>query len=67
MKLVDKVTALHKFLRHHSYLYYELNAPEISDARYDFKFKQLKDIEAKHPEFITNDSPTQKIGYKPRC
>jgi DNA ligase (NAD+) len=49
-------------LHHHSYCYYILNRPEISDAEYDRLFKELQELEAAHPELITPDSPTQRVG-----
>ncbi len=52
-------------IRHHDRLYYQLARPEISDAQYDALFKQLQTLEAQHPEFITSDSPTQRVGGQP--
>jgi DNA ligase (NAD+) len=52
-------------LRHHEHLYYVLDAPEITDAEYDALMNELKRIEAAHPELITPDSPTQRVGGKP--
>jgi DNA ligase (NAD+) len=52
-------------LRRHEHLYYVLDAPEISDAAYDALMNELKRIEAAHPELITPDSPTQRVGGKP--
>jgi len=57
--------ALRKQLSHHSYLYYVLNQPEISDAEYDRLFRELQDLEEKHPQLVTPDSPTQRIGAAP--
>jgi DNA ligase (NAD+) len=56
---------LHAELRHHEHLYYVLDAPEITDAEYDALMNELKRIETAHPEFITPDSPTQRVGGKP--
>ena len=53
-------------LRHHEHLYYVLDAPEISDAEYDLRMNRLRALEADHPELITPDSPTQRVGGKPR-
>lgn len=53
-------------LRYHEYQYYVLDQPEISDAEYDALMRQLQSIEAAHPELVTPDSPTQRIGGKPR-
>jgi DNA ligase (NAD+) len=52
-------------LRRHEHLYYVLDAPEISDAAYDALMNELKAIEAAHPELLTPDSPTQRVGGKP--
>jgi len=52
-------------LRRHEHLYYVLDAPAVSDAEYDALMNQLKRIEAAHPELLTPDSPTQRVGGKP--
>jgi DNA ligase (NAD+) len=52
-------------LRRHEHLYYVLDAPEITDAEYDTRMNELKQLEAAHPELITPDSPTQRVGGKP--
>ncbi len=56
---------LREEIRHHDYLYYVKNQPEISDAEYDKLRKDLENIEEEHPELITEDSPTQRVGAKP--
>jgi len=61
-----KIEALREKIRHHEYLYYVLDQPEISDAQFDKLMRELKDAEAEHPELITADSPTQRVGGKPR-
>ena len=53
-------------LRHHEHLYYVLDAPELTDAQYDVLMIKLKKIEQAHPELITPDSPSQRVGGKPR-
>lgn len=53
---------LRSLLHHHTYCYYVLDRPEISDAEYDRLFNELKELEAAHPELITLDSPTQRVG-----
>lgn len=53
---------LRQKLNHHAYLYYTLDAPEIPDAEYDRLFKALQALEAQHPELLTPDSPTQRVG-----
>ncbi len=60
--LVQELTQLRQKIAYHSYLYNTLDQPEISDFEYDQLFNRLKAIEAEHPELITPDSPTQKIG-----
>jgi DNA ligase (NAD+) len=52
-------------LRRHEHLYYVLDAPEITDAAYDALMNELKQLEAAHPELVTPDSPTQRVGGKP--
>lgn len=52
-------------LRHHEYLYYVLDAPEVPDAEYDKLMQQLIKLEEKYPHLITKDSPTQRVGAKP--
>ncbi len=58
--------ALRDQIRHHEHLYYVLDAPELSDAGFDALMRELKSIEAEHPEWITPDSPTQRVGGKPK-
>lgn len=60
------VEALREELRRHEYLYYVLDQPEISDAEYDEMMNRLREIERRSPELITPDSPTQRVGGKPR-
>lgn len=61
-----KSEALREKIRHHEYLYYVLDNPAISDAEFDVLMNQLKRLEADHPELIAPDSPTQRVGGKPR-
>jgi DNA ligase (NAD+) len=61
-----KIEALREKIRRHEYLYYVLDQPEISDADFDKLMRELKDLEAEHPELLTADSPTQRVGGKPR-
>jgi DNA ligase (NAD+) len=61
-----KIEALREKIRHHEYLYHVLDQPEISDAEFDALMRQLKDLEAEHPSLVTPDSPTQRVGGKPR-
>ena len=53
-------------IRRHEHLYYVLDAPELPDAEFDRLMQQLKKLEAAHPELVTPDSPTQRVGGKPR-
>src|SRR5580658_4493186 len=64
--LEKKIESLREKIRHHEYLYYVVDNPEISDAEFDKLMRQLKDLEADHPELVTADSPTQRVGGKPR-
>ena len=61
-----EVEQLREELRHHEYQYYVLDNPEISDAEYDELMRKLQALEEKHPELIAPDSPTQRVGGKPR-
>jgi DNA ligase (NAD+) len=61
-----EIDGLRKKLRHHEYRYYVLDDPEISDAAYDKLMERLKGLEAVHPELITPDSPTVRVGGAPR-
>jgi DNA ligase (NAD+) len=59
------VLQLRDLLRYHEHLYYVLDAPEVTDAQYDAWMNQLRALEAAHPELLTTDSPTQRVGGKP--
>ena len=61
-----KIEALREKIRRHEYLYYVVDRPEISDAEFDELMRELKGLEAAHPDLITADSPTQRVGGKPR-
>jgi DNA ligase (NAD+) len=65
-KLEKKLETLREKIRHHEYRYYVLDDPEVSDAEFDKLMNELKKLEAEHPELITPDSPTQRVGGKPR-
>jgi DNA ligase (NAD+) len=62
---LKKIEKLREELRRHEHLYYVLDAPEISDAEYDARMNELKKLEAAHPDLVTPDSPTQRVGGKP--
>src|SRR5436190_5079825 len=62
-KTLDKRAAeLREQLDHHLYRYHVLDDPEISDAEYDRLYDELKALEGEHPELVTGDSPTQRVG-----
>lgn len=60
-----KIALLRQEINEHNYRYYVLDNPEISDAQYDQLFQKLKEYERQYPEFVTADSPTQRVGSKP--
>ena len=61
----QKLTELRTTLRHHEYLYHVMDTPEIPDAEYDRLMRELRELEAQHPDLITPDSPTQRVGAAP--
>lgn len=61
----NRIEELRRLLRYHNYRYYVLDDPEISDAQYDRLLRELEELEARHPELITPDSPTQRVGAQP--
>src|ERR1700704_5789599 len=61
-----EIEELRDTLKRHEHLYYVLDKPEITDAEYDALMRRLSDLEKAHPELITPDSPTQRVGGKPR-
>src|SRR5437660_2278575 len=61
-----EIEELREKLRYHEYRYYVLDDPEISDAAYDRMMNRLKELEAAHPELVTPDSPTVRVGGAPR-
>jgi DNA ligase (NAD+) len=64
--LEKKIEALREEIRRHEYLYYVVDQPEIGDEEFDALMRRLKDLEAQNPQLITPDSPTQRVGGKPR-
>jgi DNA ligase (NAD+) len=62
----QQIETLREQLRHHEHLYYVLDAPEWTDAQYDARMNQLCALEAAHPDLVTADSPTQRVGGKPK-
>jgi DNA ligase (NAD+) len=65
-KTKKRVKELREEIRKHEYKYYVLDNPEISDFEYDQLMKELENLEEKHPELKTEDSPTQRVGGEPR-
>ena len=65
MVVARNIEKLRDEIRHHDELYYVENAPEISDREYDELLEKLQQLEAAHPELITPDSPTQRVGGRP--
>lgn len=61
----QRLAALRREIRHHDHLYYTKDRPDISDSEYDRLFRELVEIERAHPDLITGDSPTQRVGAPP--
>jgi len=61
----SKIESLRRDIRRHEYLYYVENNPEISDYEFDMLMRQLQELEKQHPETVTPDSPTQRVGGQP--
>ena len=61
----ERLARLKDHIRYHDYLYYVKDRPEISDGEYDRLFRELADLEHAHPDLITSDSPTQRVGAPP--
>jgi DNA ligase (NAD+) len=64
--LPEQIARLREDLRRHEHLYYVLDAPEITDAEYDAMMRELQRWEQQHPEWVTPDSPTQRVGGRAR-
>ena len=62
VETATRAQALREQLAHHNHRYYVLDAPEVPDAEYDRLFRELQALEAQHPELLTADSPTQRVG-----
>ncbi len=60
--IAAQIDELRRQIRHHSHRYHVLDAPEVSDADYDHMFRELERLEGEHPDLITPDSPTQRVG-----
>ena len=63
--IAQEIQRLRELIRYHDYKYYVAASPEISDLEYDRLMQRLRDLEAAHPELVTPDSPTQRIGDRP--
>jgi len=63
-KIQKEIETLRKEIEHHNDLYYQQAAPEISDYEFDQLLQRLKTLETEHPEYVTPDSPTQRVGGK---
>ncbi|MCS7230829.1 MAG: NAD-dependent DNA ligase LigA [Elusimicrobiota bacterium] len=61
-KILERIKELREKIKYHDYRYYVLNQPEISDYEYDKLYRELKELEEKYPEFVTPDSPTQRVS-----
>ena len=61
----DKINKLRNDINRHNYLYYVLDTPEIPDSEYDRLMRELQTLEQEHPELVTPDSPTQRVGAEP--
>jgi DNA ligase (NAD+) len=61
----ERIEALRTEIRRHDYLYYVKDRPEVADSEYDRLFRELSDLEAAHPDLVTPDSPTQRVGAPP--
>ena len=62
----QRAAELREQVRFHSYRYHVLDAPLITDGEYDALYNELKRIEDEHPDLVTPDSPTQRVGAEPR-
>ena len=65
MSIEQQILELREKLQHHAYRYYVLDDPSVTDAEYDHLYRQLESLEVEHPELVTADSPTQRVGAKP--
>ena len=64
-EILSRLNALRDEIRHHDYLYYVKDHPDISDSQYDRLFRELIELEQAHPELVTPDSPSQRVGASP--
>ena len=64
-EIIKELEDLREKIRYHNHRYYVLDDPEISDAEYDRIFQRVLELERQHPELVTSDSPTQRVGAEP--
>ena len=64
-EVLERIAELRREISHHNYRYYVLNDPVVSDAEYDARMDELRALEAEHPDLVTLDSPTQRVGGEP--
>ena len=64
-RIIREIESLRELIRHHNRRYYERDDPEVSDAEYDRLFRRLTELERLHPELVTPDSPTRRVGARP--
>lgn len=62
---LSRVRALRALIEQHNHAYYVLDAPSVTDAEYDALMRELQDLEARYPDLVTSDSPTQRVGAIP--
>ena len=65
LQATKEIAALRDKIDYHSYRYYVLDSPVVSDEEYDRMMRRLEELEAAHPDLVTPDSPTQKVGAAP--
>ncbi|HXE81656.1 MAG TPA: NAD-dependent DNA ligase LigA [Vicinamibacterales bacterium] len=65
MSVADRIQELRDLIRYHETRYYVFDSPEITDAEFDALMQELRRLEAEHPELVTPDSPTQRVGGRP--
>ncbi len=64
-EVADRIGELRRLVEHHNYRYHVLDDPELPDSAFDALFDELKELEDEHPELVTSDSPTQRVGGAP--
>ena len=64
MNEIERIKELRNLLKRYSYEYYTLDKPTVPDSEYDMLFRELQDLEEKHPEMYDPNSVTQRVGYE---